>query len=176
MSLGRFVLDSRLFLTLAFLYNFAGCPIHVRCLMLRSDEGDSKQMEDLDEVLNRSEKLLPELRSYVFDVDRDRMVGHPLLHGMSVTRRPSPLNSRANAQFVQKQQMLAEAQAKNDYVHCIWLHERPYRLSAMLQYQDELTDDQWQTLRDLWVESENIGSTATCGLVCYVRIALAKPV
>jgi len=114
-------------------------------------------MPKIDEALSRGEELRPELRSHVVEIRGNLVVKHPLYFCLSVTRELSRRNSWANGEFREKQQRLAEAQGKDDWVGAIWCHEGPYRVRAMLQYQENLTDKQyWQTLRKLWMDSENI--------------------
>lgn len=92
-----------------------------------------------------------------------RMIAHPLVHDLL------PINGYANRMYHQKRAMLAEAQAREDWHTCVFLHDRPYRCDALIDYvlgRDESTGlpfsmttvgtEAREVVADVWTDSENI--------------------
>jgi predicted ABC-type ATPase/DNA-binding MarR family transcriptional regulator len=62
-----------------------------------------------------------------------------------------------NKQYRQKLEAVADARKNKKWSSYINLHERPYRLDAFMDVEDEMTDGEyWSSLADVWVDSENI--------------------
>lgn len=112
----------------------------------------------------RDESLDPELDPYVEEGPLGRMLRHPLVYEV-----PLVLPGSANRLLRQKRDRLAEAVKDADWSTAVWLHERPHRLDAFIEYvlgADEdgqpiplgsVTDDAVRALAaDVWVDSENI--------------------
>lgn len=67
------------------------------------------------------------------------------------------MNAYLNEQLSQKQKALNEVVEHEDWDRFILLHERPYRVSALLLIAHALTGPTyWSTLRWVWEDSENI--------------------
>jgi hypothetical protein len=101
------------------------------------------------------EELDPELEAYLENVNRlGTCIRHPLVYSMM----HSPvLNGMVNQQLRYKQDALAAAEKAEEWHSYIWLHERPYRVNAFVNIAPRMSDVQyWQTLADLWIDSENI--------------------
>lgn len=111
--------------------------------------------ESIADPLGKEEELDPELVAYV---DEDGPLGmcikHPLVY--SICHHPM-LNARYNAVLKAKQKALAKAEEEGKWSTYLWLHERPYRLFAFGEIQEELDEETyWQLLGEIWVDSENI--------------------
>jgi hypothetical protein len=112
-------------------------------------EGEGKRLREfcgLDEPLN------PELAEYLDDLgSMGPFVRHPLVYGFAGT--PGLLNQKLAA----KKEALAEAEAERDWGTFIWLHERPYRLEALLDVRDAADGQEfWDLMGEVWLDSENI--------------------
>ena len=93
--------------------------------------------------------LDPELEEHLVKTEWGTMIQHPLVHGFL------SLPGLANEQLIYKQTALAKAKAESDWGSYIFLHERPYRVQAFLDVEDELDDDEyWQLLLDVWTDTE----------------------
>lgn len=92
-----------------------------------------------------------------------RVLRHPLVYQV-------PLHSPglANRMLEQKRQAISKALAAGDLGSVVFLHERPYRLKALVEYCTGRYDDgspvllasvpeHWDLAADVWVDSENIG-------------------
>ena len=126
-----------------------------------------RQMEDMRELqAMRDEPLDPELVDYIEESEQwGKMLRHPLVYQI-----PLFTNGHANRVLRQKQEIIAKAIEAEDWASVIWMHERPYRLGALIDYiigrdedgdiitLDPVTTSQ-ETLdlvADVWVDSENI--------------------
>lgn len=112
------------------------------------------QIEDLAELMNRDEPLLPELEPYVVEGALGPMLHHPLaIEIMLIPGRCALVNKR----YQHKVERAEKARAAGDLEHYIALHERPYRLDALYECQDEFDDPAyWSALHWVWSDSENI--------------------
>lgn len=124
------------------------------------------KVKGLDEMLAMQEETLhPALEAWV---EEDGPVGpmlrHPLVYDIMVRAMPG----MANRQYAMKQRQLAEAEAEKDWHTVVWLHERPYRLKALLDYVIGRDMDGFiiplqlhsrehdDLVTDVWIDSENI--------------------
>lgn len=106
---------------------------------------------ELIDLLTRDEPLHPDLEEHLVMTDFGRMVHHPLV--IEHAPRPAMVNYRYEA----KRKALREAMSDSNWHQAVWLHERPYRLDAFMQIEDDLDDDEyWSLLADIWIDSENI--------------------
>jgi hypothetical protein len=106
---------------------------------------------ELIDLLTRDEPLHPDLEAHLIMTDFGRMVHHPLI--IEIMPRPAMVNYRYEA----KRKALHEAMSDSNWHQAVWLHERPYRLDAFMQIEDDLDDDEyWSILADIWLDSENI--------------------
>lgn len=128
------------------------------------------QMNDLlDLAALRNEPLHPDLVPYVED---GPLPGMTMLRHRLVYVVPLTMPGLANKAYTHKKEALAEALAEKAWHAVVFLHERPYRLSALVDYvtghevYDEGTPVALDDLRpdpdildlvaDVWVDSENI--------------------
>jgi len=110
-----------------------------------------------------AEELCEELEACVeVDPTWGRMLKHPLVYSV-----PLSLPGLSNRALVQKRRLLDAAIEKEDWHHVVFLHERPYRLEAFIDYvtgRDEdggalplgQSQDDRDLAADIWVDSENI--------------------
>jgi hypothetical protein len=67
------------------------------------------------------------------------------------------MNALINMQYKQKKELESKYLKTKNYSSYVWLHERPYRIQAFLNVREKLKDkDYWETLGDIWRDSENI--------------------
>lgn len=124
-----------------------------------------RQWADLEDMAAmQAEPLLPDLMAYeTVNGLGMRMIAHPLVHDLL------PLNGMVNRAYLRKKEALAKAQEAGDWHTCVFLHERPYRCEALIDYvlgRDEddvpfavtsLSDPDLRALvADVWCDSENI--------------------
>jgi len=86
------------------------------------------------------------------------MIRHPLVYAVPFFDTDAEA-LRLNRLLESKQRAVAEAMAANKWSTYIFLHERPWRVHAFLEIQDNMVDKQyWSLLREVWIDSENIYS------------------
>jgi hypothetical protein len=123
-------------------------------------------------------ELLPELRKALSKGPFGMMISHPLVIDPFFVEDPRSYGL-VNAQLRWKQGLLDKARAESDWGQVVFLHERPYRLKALLDYVlpakppkpelGELLGDTWadaeapshfKTNRDVWCSLFNhLGSS-----------------
>lgn len=117
-------------------------------------------IQDIQQAL--AEPLDPELELWLVDTPFGRMLKHPLVYGLL------PINGYANKQLAHKKTALAKALLDTDWHSVVFLHERPYRMQALVDHvtgRDEdgyprmVTPEHAELAADVWVDSENIGET-----------------
>lgn len=115
--------------------------------------------DNLEKLLRTSEELDAELKLYQY---KDEVFGscikHPLVFSIVHTEQ---LNAMLNAQLKYKKQAIAQAQADRNWSQIIWLHERAFRLDALLEVAQNLHEEVdgktfWSLAGEVWVDSENI--------------------
>jgi hypothetical protein len=98
--------------------------------------------------------LHPELQARMFDGPMGKRISHPFVQ--EIFYAPE-MNALYNKQFEAKSHAATVALAAKDYAKFIVFHEKPYRLDAFSIVQSDMSDAMyWDTLSDLWIESENI--------------------
>jgi hypothetical protein len=119
------------------------------------------EMEDLKAMVE--EPLHPDLAEWVEEGQFGPMLRHPLVYSV-----PLMMPGYANRSYAYKQRKLAEAIEEKDWHSVVFLHERPHRLNALIEYvtgRDEYGDalcvvgstlDVMELVADVWVDSENI--------------------
>lgn len=117
----------------------------------------------LDELAAwRDEPLLPELQAYVEQGTWGPMLRHPLVYSI-----PLVLPGQINRAYQFKQKALMEAIEACEWHTAVFLHERAYRLGALIDIcvgrddEEEIiplvdTPEHWDLAADVWVDSENI--------------------
>lgn len=120
----------------------------------------------LELAADRDEPLHPDLVPYIEEGGPfGSMIRHPLVYDLFMG-----LPGLVNRQYEQKKELLAEAVADENWHQVVFLHERPYRLKALIDYVtgydedgdiitlDPVTDSQdtLDLVADVWVDSENI--------------------
>lgn len=129
--------------------------------MTEPTEAQVKQMLDLAEMMN--EELHPDLQAWVEEGSFGLMLRHPLVYQV-------PLHNKglANRAYREKHNAIGKAMDQQDWSQVIWLHERPHRLNALIEYvtgRNEFGEvlpvmpanqDVLDLVADVWVDSENI--------------------
>jgi hypothetical protein len=104
--------------------------------------------------LGRPEELDPDLEYYVDESNGFPVLRHPLVYAVPYM---SSMNALYNRQYLGKKDQLADASDTGDWHGYVYLHERPYRLDALLEISDEVDDATfWSLLSGIWMDSENI--------------------
>lgn len=105
------------------------------------------------ENMYQEEELDPELQAALFEGRWGPVLGHPLVHQPCY----SPvLNHMMNKTLRQKKALIADAEHKKDWNKLIWLHEKPYRLEALMVVRNLMEPEAyWPLLADVWCNVEN---------------------
>lgn len=97
-------------------------------------------------------ELHPDLQPYVSETAQFEVLKHPL-----VFQVPFRNHSLANSIYLSKVEGVKNSRGSKDWSRYIILHERPYRLMALLEVANSMTDrDYWKQLAFTWIDSENI--------------------
>lgn len=102
----------------------------------------------------RTAELHPDLKPYVHEGGPiGTVLQHPLVYEI-----PHMLPGRCNEAYAHKQRELKKAIALRKWDTVIWLHERPWRLDALMALREfEIPNKRWwQLVRQVWVDSENV--------------------
>lgn len=76
---------------------------------------------------------------------------HPLVYQVPIWS-----NGSANKMYESKKKQIEKVLLKQDYKIYVWLHERPYRLTAFEEISNKLTDTKyWNLLSYIWTDTEN---------------------
>ena len=112
---------------------------------------DPKDYAKLHEAIQKQhEPLHPDLLPY-YEEDSFAMLRHPLIYQV-----PFFSGGQANYQYQVKLKMVKKAVQEKNWERYVWLHERPYRLSAFAEVVEHLDDNRyWKLLGSLWVDTEN---------------------
>jgi len=112
---------------------------------------DPKDYAKLYEAIQKQhEPLHPDLLPY-YEEDSFAMLRHPLIYQV-----PFFSGGQANYQYQVKLKMVKKAVQEKNWERYVWLHERPYRLSAFAEVVEHLDDNRyWKLLGSLWVDTEN---------------------
>lgn len=98
--------------------------------------------------------LHPDLTPWLFDGPLGPMLKHPLVYAIIITDQE---HARYNAMYEAKLRAYYDACAASKWNQAVFLYERPWRLDAFKDIQDNLTDDEyWPLLGQIWTDSENI--------------------
>lgn len=107
--------------------------------------------QDIDNLFGALEDLDP--RITLCEGGLCTMASHPLVHTIYSGPRH---NAMINRQLEHKLDSLRRAQSKKDWHSVVFLHERPYRLEALIMYKYALTNETFSKLaHDVWTDSEN---------------------
>lgn len=117
---------------------------------MTADGEDRGVLNDL--LAMRDEPLIEALLPYVEETSFGTSLRHPLVYQI-----PLILPGEANRMYEQKAEALSQAVADQNWSTVIFLHERPYRLQALLDHRDEIGDEDFAALAaDVWIDSENV--------------------
>lgn len=113
----------------------------------------NKAMED---TFGKQEDLHPDLQPWLVHTESfGAALKHPLVFSVPHLEQ---FNAQMNLSYAQKLRMLDEYREKKNWFGWILAHERPYRLYAFAQIEDDIEDDAtyWEVLGHIWTDSENI--------------------
>lgn len=113
-----------------------------------------EQLAKLMDLMAKQEELHPDLQDYVETDGQWPMIRHPLCYAVPYIEHH---NALLNQSYLSKVAAIQKARFSKDYSHYIWLHERPWRLTAFLDICHEMSDDEYfPLLGQVWIDSENI--------------------
>lgn len=111
-------------------------------------------LDSLSMLLDKKESLNPALRPYINKGPLGLMIQHPLIQEIMYREQ---MNALINKRFEVKVEALNEAVDSKNWNRVIWLHERPWRIEALIKYQGQMSDTQyWECVGAVWIDSENI--------------------
>jgi hypothetical protein len=112
-------------------------------------------MRTIQDILQKQEPLVEELKTYLSTQHKMRVLKHPLVYGVPYFKE---MNALYNEQLKHKKARIVEARTTKNWISYIMLHERPYRINALTEIQSEIEKDQqyWELLRDVLMDSENL--------------------
>lgn len=112
----------------------------------------TEQMLEYAKLMTSDEELHEDLLPYVEEGEFGRMLRHPLIYEVPCIFAPAMTNRR----YEEKLKMVKKAIEEENWERYVWLHERPYRLSAFAEVVEHLDDNRyWKLLGSLWVDTEN---------------------
>jgi hypothetical protein len=117
--------------------------------------GRRLSLRQLNELRTRREPLLPELEPYLLEeLSGHTILEHPLVKDLFIDlERCGHINRLYKAKAAQAKKYLAAGK----YDSYVFLHERPYRVDALVQIMGKLADAEfWQLLGEVWRDSESI--------------------
>jgi hypothetical protein len=120
------------------------------------DGGEAvKKIENLRDLFGMDETLDRELVPYLQDMGEPfgQCLKHPLVFSVPYMGENGMLNQRLDM----KRRACEKAWDNNEWATYMWLHERPYRLQALLEMEPYVDDDAeyWDLLASAWVDTEN---------------------
>lgn len=110
----------------------------------------------MDTNLFQMAELNKELKPYYTEENGIPMIKHPLVFSIFHT---DIQNYIINKHYEWKKNEIKKAIKNKKWSSFIFLHERPYRLSAFTAIEADLRKEPkryWELLADIWVDSENI--------------------
>lgn len=127
---------------------------HEQLAALPEDKRDDYRQ--LMETLKPWETLHPDLAEWIVDSPFGKSLKHPLV--FEVIYAPGMQDGMLNERYEQKRDACACYLAEGNYSGFVWMHERPYRLDALLQVAEEIEDDAefWELVGSIWVDTENL--------------------
>jgi hypothetical protein len=137
----------------------SGGHAHFRRLPPARLAGEAMTENDIHELAEwfAPEPLHPDLAARVIERHGHTGIYHELIH--EPFHVPA-LNKHSNRMYEHKLKALAEAIAAGDWSSFIFMHERPYRLDALMKvlYEHGVTDGTvvWPLVSDAWADSENV--------------------
>lgn len=106
----------------------------------------NKTFEEHSQILHSD--LVPYLDEHP---ELGTILRHPLVYQVPIWS-----NGSANKMYESKKKQIEKVLLKQDYKIYVWLHERPYRLTAFEEISNKLTDTKyWNLLSYIWTDTEN---------------------
>ncbi len=111
-------------------------------------------------LLDKIEPLHPDLAPFL--QEWERLPGSQMIHHKLVISLPHHdlQNAWVNQAYVHKLKAVEEAIAESNWAKYVFLHERPYRIDALMEAIHDLGADDpevvWPLIASAWVDCENI--------------------
>jgi hypothetical protein len=81
-------------------------------------------------------------------------IKHPFVNAVPYA---PPFAALYNEQLLQKRNILATAIASGEWHTAVFVHERPWRIDALVAIADRMSDaEYWELVRETWMDAENI--------------------
>ena len=115
-------------------------------------------MFDVQEILQKKEDLHPELQAHFCHLSSGvPCIKHPLIYSIFHTEN---INALTNKRYELIKSQVELALKENDISRYVFLHERPYRLTAFDKAISFLNlkisnKDYWELLGSIWTDTEN---------------------
>ncbi len=114
----------------------------------------AQQMANLMEMFG-PEDLNADLAPHVTTASGITMLHHPLV----IEAMYSPMRNKwINAYYAQKLASLKRARDEGDWSSFVFVHERPYRVDALVEALDEglSGEEAWDIIGSVWTDTENV--------------------
>jgi hypothetical protein len=122
--------------------------------MEKNNTEDNSKINELISLMNKKEKLNEELIAFLDNRGYFPMLRHPLVFSVPYSEA---FNAMLNVQLAEKTKKAKQYYQEKKFSSYIFIHERPYRLNALLDCVMFLEGKEyWELLSDVWVDSENI--------------------
>ena len=102
------------------------------------------------------EELHPDLRRWIVDEGPfGKSLKHPLVY--DVFYAPGVRDGQLNTAYKAKREALRDYMAEGNWNAYVFMHERPWRLHALLEIEHHITDDcaYWDLVGGIWTDTEN---------------------
>lgn len=121
------------------------------------DIANDKLINELIDQHTNPEPLHPDLAAHLEHTELfGTSLRHPLVY--SIIHTPG-MNALVNKQYAHKRAALTKAELDADWLTYVFLHERPYRLDALIDLDNRhgiTGEDYWPLVGRIWTDSENI--------------------
>lgn len=115
-------------------------------------------MLDLESI-DPNVQLHPDLEAYVEELDMFNTLRHPLVYSVPFFNDPYSI-TRCNMQYEVKKKEIEKAKKEKEWARYIYLHEKPYWISVLMDINEELDEKLfWSLFIESWSIVENIYAT-----------------
>ena len=135
--------------------NFGKSREEFEAILEHLPDAEREGFRRMGEMFKPWETLHPELALYLYEDHMGTHLKHPLV--FDVMYCPGLRDGMLNEQYEAKSKAVAEYRAEGKWSSFVFMHERPYRLDALMKIQDEIADDCefWDLVSGVWTDTEN---------------------
>ena len=135
--------------------NFGKSREEFEAILEHLPDAEREGFRRMGEMFKPWETLHPELALYLYEDHMGTHLKHPLV--FDVMYCPGLRDGMLNEQYEAKSKAVAEYRAEGKWSSFVFMHERPYRLDALMKIQDEIEDDCefWDLVSGVWTDTEN---------------------